>query len=566
MVGWHYVITGCIAEELLPHHSYVTKPGVELTREQETEMTRPYADYMAPVLKGKALQTEHMFKLGPVGEILHSWVDDNGWMITCRIDTDTIRGNQLARACLSGHATELSLGHNDDENGLDPVEVSVVKRGARANSKITKFELLNDDDLQRIRDQVYKPTVKIPVEYLTADIRPPRICCSWDPVLDATPSKPSLKRKMNHIALRKPVGQPEYTSDTLNDPEVQKILHNVEMNAQRGAGGGKRPRAQEGGPPPETEESLMRKLHDLQERKRASGAPPASHQDRQFDAIAEKLGSNIDSSDGRFTGNTHIVFEDPADSLPVLLNIVNKKGGSNNVLTSSELQTSRDIVTSLANHTMATRTELEKAKAENERMKTALQAYEKDKHAARMDATSFFEEGGIDPKTLEKFMQYATQGKDSEAMNVLMPAAIQCSARRRNTQPEPDYSHTVDEVMTGDDAMNSDPQGNQASVHQLNQILKRPNARSYTVDRANRLGQTPVRVQASAKSEKRTAVQLAQERNNNLSSSYAAGSGTWGNSGVDSSLTEMFVRMDRGLDTSDKFAIPEKAKRQHFDD
>lgn len=562
--GEQYVITGCItaAADLLPHHTFLHQDGVELTRAQQKEMTRAKAELMAVRLKQQPLLVEHQYEQGGLGEILHSWVDDaQGWMIQARIN-NTLRGAALVRAYLNGHATQLSLGHDDDDEvGVVPAEVSVVKEGARRACNITSIQRLAGPAIDEIRAKVYKPSCRIPVNQI-AGWRPPKICCAWsDADSDIDPTSTQMS---SHTMLRAPAQAPSYVSGSLN-PEAQKIIQSIDATANaQPRRPNQNPNTQQQGPPPSqpgqssmpspsamTREQLMAQLASMDAQDRAQGQQPRSLQDRQFDAITDKLSHGVSGdSTAENTGNTHVVFSSPREALPHLLDLINNN--KRNFLTNEQKQTSRDIVFKVAQEQVVMEDELKRLREENKAMKS-------DKNAMMADnAKLFFKKGGLGDKEYDQFIKAASQGDNDGAMKVLMPAAIQCSARLQQS----DYrvNDPVDNQMSDDVDDGSDDHAAIASQQQLHRLLNtaRDTQSAYRVNYNSSHSSSAPAIQMSANhvTGKRTRSSMQDEP----TSANQAHAASWLGSGIDQSLASVFAETDKGLDTTNMFSLQSRKR------
>jgi hypothetical protein len=155
--GEHVILTACIVRKLLDKPTFTGPPT---TPEQKYEMTKQLARVLAGRLKGKPLLTEHENKLGSVGEIVHSWIDEatGSWHIQAAVDTNTMSGLHVLETILSQREDgthvlgEVSLSHQGDS----PIEVSAVEKGARDDCTIDDVQIITSEQLKEIKNQCYK--------------------------------------------------------------------------------------------------------------------------------------------------------------------------------------------------------------------------------------------------------------------------------------------------------------------------------------------------------------------------------------------------------------------------
>ena len=544
----HYIVVGCIAKDLPETLSYLPRPGHKRTRAQEKEMTRSYAEVMAGRIKGKPLLTEHQYQLGAFGEVLHSWVDDEkGWMVACRIDSHTASGNALLQACMEGRATELSLGHDDDENGLRPAEVSMVTKGARPYSNIHLIGQVDSSTLERIKSQVYKPSLglsndhntKSTAEYL--NLQPPRICCSWNPALDtdstSTPSSSSNMAsnpqplKNSHIALRKPAPPVQYVNAG-GDPEIQSILQGVESKTSE-------VQPQSG----ETEDELIAKLQALQKNK----APQFSG---QFNSLIERLSEPMDEKDPRFTGSSHALHNDRDGTLGTLRNLL---GHGKNIHSNEDREKFRTLINRFASAHGSLLDQHTQAEEELATLRSKVKELETDNAKATQATEKLFvnmlEKMGTPSTALADFSKHVANGSSiGTALTSLQPALIQCSANIDQWMREPPM---VDREPIDDD----DQDARDAIVeHQMRQMFTRT---------ATRAAPQQPRIQASSSSmrAKRSHESMSEPSMTNNAGTQQKAIQAWESSGVDPTLLDLFARQDNGMNTTDRIVIGEGSSR-----
>jgi hypothetical protein len=572
--GGYVVLTGCIAKDLLPHNTFVKRPGDELTRQQKIEMTRPYADVMARRIKGKPLLEEHMEdEEGPLGEILHSWVeDDDGWLVNIYVDTEKQKARDLIEAYIDGRMTQLSLGH---DTNLMPAEVSAVEKGARHGTNILKMEVVSKEQLDQIKSQEYKPIVRITASADLPDtsflsVKEPRICCSWDPKLDNMDSRDAISSQA-HIALRKPDRPVEYETMINRDPTIDDILRKVQANADASQGIPQKmpqpPRMRQqqmgaaaagGGFPNLTSEEqsfLLKFVQSKAEEEKAARQPQVDPRQAQFQSIMQKLQNGGVDGDPANTGNSHVIYDNPIDQgLPHLMNIVNKKS---NVFNSDELKTSREIVQGVATQAVGFRDRLQKLEAENEKLKKELTGHNGDKISNRQQHADMIAQllkatGGpsVDTKVVQDFKSELVSGNLDNAVRIINPEVIKCSARVQIA--EQNIQHAMD-VQTPEDV-------SQAYMDQLLTTLNPATSSNYQTSHSRTLASA---TGAAKRGMKRGNSQLDAAPLTSSSDQQAV-LHSWSTSGMHPSLLDAFSKVDQGLYTSSNVPIPESNKQDRM--
>jgi hypothetical protein len=124
-------------------------------RREELELTHDEAAIMSARLIGKPVRVEHG-KMG-CGKVAHSWIEGNRWMVTISLDDKSAGApGWLASFMVAKGVRGLSLKH--DPNTLEPEEVSIVRAGARNN---TRVEMEIDGPVPPLEEEIDANVTKV---------------------------------------------------------------------------------------------------------------------------------------------------------------------------------------------------------------------------------------------------------------------------------------------------------------------------------------------------------------------------------------------------------------------
>ena len=376
----HVLITACLARDLKDKPSYT---GPWQNNEQKYELTKAYAQVMATRIKGKGLMAEHFEDNGPIGEIVHTWIDNNEWHMQAVIDTNTRAGMDIVAGMLDENNPfgdrigEVSLA----SEGFNVVEASVVKRGARPGSTIDRVELVSKAQLDAIKKQEYKVDMQNIPDYIP-QTGAPRICASF-----------GSGEMASYISVRNPAPPVTYASQAHAPAEAAPVMSQVELMRQA--------QAQQQQIYSHSNNSSTAAAGWEQSAGDAEGArttartacaaewrPPHSSSHRHSSAAAvqqshAEAGESGDPNDPTNSGNIHTLHSNPEDDK--LLSIAGVFQGAGNVLSNQQKQEAATKLLEVAASTKATRealaakeTELAEYKKRNSELEEKVQHHEGD--------------------------------------------------------------------------------------------------------------------------------------------------------------------------------------------
>jgi hypothetical protein len=122
--------------------------GVDAAGYEGLYLTDCDIDKMVNTIKGKPVKVEH--KGSNVGSVLSSWKHDGRMDILISVDSDNIEAALINEFVRTGKCAEFSLGYKVNmsstvdgslvtKGNKEPIEVSIVMKGARNNCLIRGF-------------------------------------------------------------------------------------------------------------------------------------------------------------------------------------------------------------------------------------------------------------------------------------------------------------------------------------------------------------------------------------------------------------------------------------------